>query len=162
MPAVVVPARAGVLSAAGLVGAPVQVDLVRSWHPDLDDADIAAALDELARRAGPAAEVVTSVDCRYAGQSHEMTVPTVEDFPAEHERRNGYARPGGRVEVVALRVSARTPSPRRLEDLPVPAGRRPARGPAVLAEEDCTVWVPDGWVAEVGGGGAWILRRSRS
>ena len=38
-------------------------------------------------------EIVTTVDCRYPGQSHEITVPTVADFHAEHERRNGYARP---------------------------------------------------------------------
>jgi hypothetical protein len=40
--------------------------------------------------------------------------------------------------------------------------RSDAVGPCVLAEPDCTVWVPDGWTAEVGGGGSWILRRSKS
>jgi N-methylhydantoinase A/oxoprolinase/acetone carboxylase beta subunit len=119
-------------------------------------------LRQLADEAGPADEVVTSLDCRYAGQSHELTVPSVEDFAAEHQRRNGYARPGAPVEVVALRVSARTSSPTPVEGLPVPGGRAPAVGPAVLAEPDCTVWVPDGWSAEVGGGGSWILQRSRS
>jgi hypothetical protein len=44
-----------------------------------------------------------------------------------------------------------------------PAGdRTDATGPTVLAEPDCTVWVPEGWSAAVGGGGVWILRRSRS
>jgi N-methylhydantoinase A/oxoprolinase/acetone carboxylase beta subunit len=162
MAAVVVPPRAGVLSAVGLVGAPQQTDVVHSWPDPLDHAGAAAALDAMAREAGAATDVVTAVDCRYAGQSHELTVPSVDDLPREHERRNGYARPGAPIEVVALRVSARTPSPVRVEDLPLPGGRASAVGPAVLAEPDCTVWVPEGWTAEVGGGGAWILQPSRS
>ena len=162
MAAVVVPPRAGVLSAAGLVGAPTQVDLVRSWPDPGDHAGAAAALEDLAGQAGPADEVVASVDCRYSGQSHELTVRSVEDFPAAHQRRNGYARPGAPVEVVALRVSARTASPTLVEALPDPGQRAEATGPTVLAEQDCTVWVPDGWTAEVGGGGSWILQRSRS
>jgi N-methylhydantoinase A/oxoprolinase/acetone carboxylase beta subunit len=162
MAAVVVPPRAGVLSAAGLVGAPTQVDLVRSWPEPGDHDSAAAALEQLARDAGPADEIFPSVDCRYAGQSHELTVPSVDDFAAEHERRNGYARPGAPIEVVALRVSARTVSPTPVQGLPDPGERAPAAGPAVLAEQDCTVWVPGGWTAEVGGGGSWILQRSRS
>ena len=33
------------------------------------------------------------------------------------------------------------------------------RGPAVIAEADCTIWVAEGWTARVGGGGAWVLTR---
>ena len=162
MAAVVVPPRAGVLSAVGLVGAPTQVDLVRSWPDPADHAGAAAALEQLARDAGRADDVVAAVDCRYAGQSHELTVASVDDFPAAHQRRNGYARPGAPIEVVALRVSARTASPTPVEGLPDPGERMPAEGPVVLAEPDCTVWVPEGWTAEVGGGGSWILQRSKS
>ena len=36
------------------------------------------------------------------------------------------------------------------------------RGPAVIAEADCTIWVAEGWTAEVGGGGAWVLTRQRT
>jgi N-methylhydantoinase A/oxoprolinase/acetone carboxylase beta subunit len=135
---------------------------VRSWPDPLDHAGVGAALAALSEEAGDATEVIASIDCRYVGQSHELTVASVEEFAAEHERRNGYARPGAPVEVVAVRVSARTPSPTPVESLPVPDGRPAAVGPAVLAEPDCTVWVPEGWTAEVGGGGSWILRRSRS
>jgi N-methylhydantoinase A/oxoprolinase/acetone carboxylase beta subunit len=155
MAAVVVPPRAGVLSAVGLLTAPRQVDLVSS----------VATADELAARAAallPGAEVETSVDCRYAGQSHELTVPDVGAFEAEHERRNGYRRPGAAIEVVAVRAKARLPAPLTHDELGAPAERQPATGPAVLAEPDCTVWVPERWAAEVGGGGSWILRRSRS
>ena len=194
MAAVVVPPRAGVLSAVGILGAPQQVDVVRSWptprkHDGLSEgrfhlARVAArrllrlppdtpARVALAAGTGAAGvvlpdgthvEVTLSVDCRYAGQSHELTVPTVVDFEDEHRRRNGYARPGAPIEVVAVRASARLASPIDVEKLPLPEGvlRRSAVGPAVLAEPDCTVWVPPGWTAEVGGGGSWILRRSRS
>jgi N-methylhydantoinase A/oxoprolinase/acetone carboxylase beta subunit len=194
MAAVVVPLRAGVLSAVGILGAPQQVDVVRSWptprmHDGLSQgrfhlARVAArrllrlppdtpARVVLAAGTGTAGvvlpdgshvEVMLSVDCRYAGQSHELTVPTVAEFEEEHERRNGYARPGAPVEVVAVRASARLASPIEVEKLPLPEGvwRRATVGPAVPAEPDCTVWVPPGWAAEVGGGGSWILRRSRS
>ncbi len=160
MAAVIVPPRAGVLSAAGILGAPRQTDVVRSWPTPGDLAGLEAALAEVAIEAG-GFEVVTSVDCRYVGQSHELTVATVADFPAEHQRRNGYQRYGAPVEVVALRASGRTPSP--IESLPPPEGERlPLTGPVVVSEPDCTVWVPEGWRADVGEGGSWILRRSRS
>ena len=82
----------------------------------------------------------------------------------EHQRRNGYSRPAAVVETVTVRVTGRDPAPMALDELPPPMGtpRRAAEGPAVLAEPDCTVWLPAGWTAAVGGGGSWILRRSRS
>jgi N-methylhydantoinase A/oxoprolinase/acetone carboxylase beta subunit len=201
MPAVVVPPRAGVLSAVGMLAAPRQADRVISWpHPqdhagaeraaaamaaelsaeleaelnaDLGaelsaelNADLGAELSaelhaELHGHVGSRQPVVeTALDCRYAGQSHELTVATVSGFEAEHRRRNGYARPGTPIEVVALRASARTASPVQLVDVPDPdlrSGRHV--GPAVIAEPDCTIWVAEGWTARVGGGGAWVLTR---
>ncbi|HEV3133528.1 MAG TPA: hydantoinase/oxoprolinase family protein [Acidimicrobiia bacterium] len=163
MRAVIVPPRAGVLSAVGLVCSPRQRELVRSWPEPLEHAGLAAALDRVAAEAvalvgGHDAEVERLVDCRYAGQSHELTVAGPDEFPAEHERRNGFARPGAPVEVVALRVRARRPAPLSPADLP-PVARSEVRGPAVVAESDCTVWVPDGWRAEPGPLGAWVLTR---
>ena len=191
MAAVVVPPRAGVLSAVGLLGSPPQEDMVLSWPTPLDHERVAAARFDLARaaarrllgvaddvparvtlsaatgvatvRIGEAAvDVALSVDCRYAGQSHEITVPAVAAFDDEHERRNGFRRDGAPVEVVALRASARLDAVVDVGGLPAVSGREAAVGPCVLAEPDCTVWVPDGWDAEVGGGGSWILRRSKS
>ena len=162
MAAVVVPPRAGVLSAVGLLCAPRQRTLVRSWPTPADHDGLAEALTELGDRAaalvGEGAEVATSVDCRYAGQSHELTVATVEDFADEHVRRNGYARPGSPVEVVALRASARTPPAVRPEDLGT-VERSPARGPSVVAEPDCTIWIPEGWSAEVSPDGSYVITR---
>jgi N-methylhydantoinase A/oxoprolinase/acetone carboxylase beta subunit len=163
MRAVIVPPRAGVLSAVGLVCSPRQRELVRSWPEPLAHAGLATALDRVADEAvalvgGRDVEVERLVDCRYEGQSHELTVSSPESFPAEHERRNGFARQGAPVEVVSLRVRARRPAPLSPSDLPAVA-RSEVRGPEVVAEPDCTVWVPDGWRAEPGALGAWVLTR---
>jgi N-methylhydantoinase A/oxoprolinase/acetone carboxylase beta subunit len=167
MAAVVVPPRAGVLSAVGLLCSPRQADVVRSWPTPGSVEGLADALDRLGEdaaktvAAGGRHEVVveTAVDCRYTGQSHELRVPSPEDFPAEHRRRNGFSRPGAPVEVVALRARATAPAPLTVEALGRPPPRRPATGPTVLAEPDCTLWVPPGWRAEVSGDGAWVLKR---
>jgi N-methylhydantoinase A/oxoprolinase/acetone carboxylase beta subunit len=175
MPCVIVPARAGVLSAVGILGAPRQVDLVRSWATPLDHRNVETALRALGDEAaedlgGPSRpeptvglsvepSVELSLDCRYVGQSHELRVASVEDFHAEHERRNGYRRDNHPVEVVALRATARLPAPVRIDELP-PVERAGATGPSVVAEADCTIWIPDGWVAEPGQAGALILRRT--
>src|SRR5690606_32022920 len=153
MPAVVVPARAGVLSAVGLLTAPRRRDLVRSWPTPDDHAGLGAALASLADRArslvrAPAGEVTATpaLDCRYRGQSDELTVPEVAAFHDEHGRRNGYARPDDRVEVVALRAAATGPPAAPVEDLPVaPRLDRLVDGRAVIAEPDCTIWVAEGW-----------------
>ena len=167
MPAVVVPPRAGVLSAVGLLCSPRKRDLVRSWATPDDHTGLADGLARLADEAldavgrHPDAEVTTGVDCRYRGQSHELTVPSIDAFADEHRRRNGYARPGAPVEVVALRATARVPAALTPADLgPPPAGgRSETTGPAVLAEADCTVWVPEGWNAGVAADGSWVLTR---
>jgi N-methylhydantoinase A/oxoprolinase/acetone carboxylase beta subunit len=164
MAAVVVPPRAGVLSAVGLLCSPRQRDVVRSWPTPHDHDGLGAARAELADQArslvGAGAEATTSVDCRYAGQSHELTVAGVADFAEEHRRRNGYARPGAPVEVVALRARARGPAPLDAAGLGPPAAeRRPLKGPGVVAEPDCTVWVPEGWSADVADDGSWVLTR---
>jgi N-methylhydantoinase A/oxoprolinase/acetone carboxylase beta subunit len=164
---VLVPARAGVFSAVGLVGSPRRRELVRSWN---DAGDHAAALAALAARArgavgdtpdAPDAEVAleTFVDCRYAGQSHELTVPSVAAFPAAHAQHNGYTRDGVAIEVIALRARASRPAPLRIDELPVPR-RAVVTGPAVVAEADCTMWVPGGWTARPGATGAWVVTRA--
>jgi N-methylhydantoinase A/oxoprolinase/acetone carboxylase beta subunit len=188
MPRVIVPARAGVLSAVGLLTAPRRRDLVRSWPTPGDHTGLDAARAELADRAralvaAPSGrggerddmiEVATALDCRYRGQSHELTVEDLAAFHDEHRRRNGYARPDDPVEVVALRATATRPPVVEAEALPAPErlAERPERGaddahqppevvgPAVIAEPDCTVWVAEGWVARAGVAGALVLRRT--
>ena len=158
MRAVVVPPRAGVCSASGLLCAPRAREVVRTFTGN----DVDGALARIAGEAAalvPDAVVQTAVDCRYVGQSHELTVPTVADFPAEHERRNGHARPGAPVEVVAVRARAVAAAPLRLSDLP-PVTRGFVSGPAAVAEQDCSVWIPAGWRAEPRALGAWVIERT--
>ncbi len=166
MPAVVVPARAGVLSAVGLLTAPRRRDLVRSWptpadHTGLDGALAALADEARALVGGVDAAVESAMDCRYRGQSHELTVAGVDEFHDEHRRRNGYARPEDPVEVVAIRAVATRPPAVAADSLPDPPARLEGdrAGPAVIAEADCTIWVPEGWVARPGAAGALVLRR---
>jgi N-methylhydantoinase A/oxoprolinase/acetone carboxylase beta subunit len=207
MDAVIVPARAGVLSAVGILGAPMQVDLVRSVPDPLDHAGARQLSDELwhearelllqqlgavlvqpeptvteldipeaggVRMSGisvaapywslpsgeplPPVQLDATFDCRYAGQSHELNVRSPLRFHREHRLRNGYERRDHPVEVVAVRARAWVESPVRMADLPPPE-RSGAVGPAVIAEPDCTIWVPEGWMAEPGAAGALVLRR---
>ena len=123
MSTVIVPARAGVLCAAGLLASPVQHDAVRS----LRDLDVEAALEEVRAEVAaalPGSDVETAVDCRYTGQSHEITVPAIADFHAAHARRNGYERQDTPVEVVAVRATGRVTSEIAVERLPAPRARR--------------------------------------
>ena len=158
MRAVIVPPRAGVCSAAGLLCAPKAREVVHTFAGG-SLADALAAVEREARaRVGADALVETSVDCRYVGQSHELTVPAPEAFPAEHERRNGHIRPGAPIEVIAVRARAQVAAPLRITDLP-DVERSRVIGPRVVAEPDCTMWVPDGWRAEPRELGAWVLER---
>ena len=86
-------------------------------------------------------------------------------FHAEHELRNGFARPDAGVEVVAVRATSLRQPALQLTDLPVPEHRasfEPVVGPQVIAEPDCTIWLAEGWRAEPGAAGALVLRRDGS
>jgi N-methylhydantoinase A len=131
-----------VLSALGLLAAPVTVDRARAHLGDLHDPaqrnDLAAVWEGLAAdaRAGTraqgltAATVTRSADLRYHGQAFELEVPAegllgsagvdleglAARFHAAHEERYGYRRDAAVIEVVTLRVRAEGPTP----DLPLP------------------------------------------
>jgi N-methylhydantoinase A/oxoprolinase/acetone carboxylase beta subunit len=160
MRAVIVPPRAGAFSAAGLLVAPRRRELVRSWPTPGSVVGLGDTLAALAREAsasvGGAEQVETFVDCRYAGQSHELTVRRPEDFVGEHQRRNGFARPDAPIEVVALRARGSRPAALTIDGLP-DADRTVVPGPHVVPEPDCTVWVPDGWIATPAALGAWLI-----
>jgi N-methylhydantoinase A/oxoprolinase/acetone carboxylase beta subunit len=171
MPTVIVPAAAGVLSAVGLLTSPRRREVVRSRVEPADHAGLAdeaaelssAALAALGAVGDPAAAVEVAYDCRYAGQSHELRVPTVDAFPAEHVRRNGVDRPGDPIEVTAVRAVGTLPPPATIEEvLGAWEGRwtDPVVGPVAVAREDCTIWVADGWVGEPGPLGSLVLHRS--
>jgi len=131
---VMVPAHPGLLCAHGLLVADVRSDFSLSRLADLRKAgaqgvnagfaDLKHSVDawfELERIEPAQRSVERALDLRYAGQSHELTVPVQrEDFresdlPAlvarfreEHVRVYGYA-PDGPVQIVTYRITARTP-----------------------------------------------------
>jgi N-methylhydantoinase A/oxoprolinase/acetone carboxylase beta subunit len=119
------------------------------------------AVEEPAGDQSPRVEV--AFDCRYAGQSHELRVASVDGFPAEHRRHNGYDRPGHPVEVTAVRAVATRPAPASIAEASAAWvgrwGGDVVTGPTVVARQDCTIWVGDGWVGSEGALGALVLRR---
>ena len=129
-PAVIVPPRAGLLSALGLLATPVAVDQVRTRLATLG-ADAGATLEhewsvlereareELRAQVGDVASIRRTADCRYRGQAFELEVDAPVAEPARiaagfhdaHEERYGYAQRDEAVEVVNLRVRAEAASP---------------------------------------------------
>jgi N-methylhydantoinase A len=127
-----VPPHPGLLSAYGMLAAPVAREASRTvlvatgqvgWREDvaeelttLGTGAAAQLLEEDASR--EIVPVELHVDARYRGQSFELRVPAdgepgawVERFHAAHEERYGYARRDAVVEAVTLRAIARAPGP---------------------------------------------------
>jgi len=155
MTRVVIPPAPGLFSAFGLLYSEVEHHYVRTWRrrtrgldaTELNDAF--ARLEDEARHqlaaegfSGAAVRLERSVDCRYQGQSFELTVPVTaglaidEAFGREHERTYGHrAGPDEPVEIVSLRVVGRGLSERpRVVDRPAAdlAPRPPEPAPAML------------------------------
>jgi N-methylhydantoinase A len=129
---VLVPPHPGVLSALGLLAAPVTVDRAHSRLSDttgLSNDDLAAGWDALGEEAHAvlaeqAVEVAAerrSADLRYRGQAFELEVAAPEGppdvaalvaaFHAAHAARYGYEQPEAAVELVTLRVRLEGPVP---------------------------------------------------
>jgi N-methylhydantoinase A len=137
MRSVVVPPAAGVFSALGLLLSRPRWDrarsvLLRDGHSGTLDAEMSRLIDEtvsdyLVSIGSEVSEVVSRVDARYLGQSHETTISYVpgegwetleERFHHAHRERNGFARPGTPIEAVTLRVAAMGDAAVRWSDLP--------------------------------------------
>ena len=117
-----VPRANGVLSALGLLAAPLRHDASRTIREPLDGIDAEAVeeryerlLEQVRGEMGSPGGVTTTrqADLRYAGQSHELTVEigapfsparAAERFHAAHERARGYRLPEESIEVVTIRV----------------------------------------------------------
>lgn len=141
-PLAIVPARAGVLSALGLLLAPERRDVsVSVMAPVEEEHTWTSAAREASDRAMRAwgrvggGSVALVAECRYRGQSHELPVPVDEAHPSalrgafdgEHQRRNGFARPDALVEVVVVRARIEGAPPLVLADLPAhPEGPAPS------------------------------------
>jgi N-methylhydantoinase A len=119
---VVIPRAGGVLSALGLLGADERHDAVRTHRTRLAAADTETVRDLLSALEGEvrsaatdpeAASVTFEADCRYVGQSHEITIP-IDSFDRDrlrsrfqdaHQRAHGYTLDDP-VELVTLRATA--------------------------------------------------------
>jgi N-methylhydantoinase A len=120
---VLIPPRAGLLSAWGLMGADERHPLSRTVLWPLDSkssaARVARAFAELERQArrkwGGGLRFRRSADLRYRGQSFEIEIPwgtrPEREFHAAHERLYGYARSGSPIEIVNLNLEAGRPGP---------------------------------------------------
>lgn len=125
---VIIPPANGVLSAFGLLAADERHDAARTYRTGLDAIDTAVIeqrYDSLeasvldATTDSETATVTRRVDLRYVGQSHELTVPVPDPFDADvaakrfqdrHEKQRGYRLDDEPIELVTLRVTARTAS----------------------------------------------------
>jgi N-methylhydantoinase A len=113
MRAVIVPEYAGALSALGMLMADAVRDYAAGVLGKHNVKKIFADLERRARRESSGAEIERTADLRYLGQSYELNVPWNEGDPEalfhrEHEKIYGYANPERAVEIVTIRVRART------------------------------------------------------
>jgi N-methylhydantoinase A len=120
---IVVPARAGILSAQGMVFAEPSFDFVQALFlsgsaigPPLLDEAVAglehralAEVGQLCREGIP--EVRHFLDLRYQGQSFELTIPFREGFQEQfhqtHEQSFGYCLRDAPLELVSIRCTVR-------------------------------------------------------
>ena len=166
---IIIPPASGVFSALGLLFARIQHRLVAVCWYDVDKADC-AALNASAEKLFEDAAVMMAgeglaldrselqfiLELRYAGQSSELGIPVKEKlltpailasaakaFHLEHERTYGYSNPGERVQIVNLRLRAR--SLERWDHLPSPSALK--RKPAGASVERPVYFGPgSGWV----------------
>jgi N-methylhydantoinase A/oxoprolinase/acetone carboxylase beta subunit len=160
MSAVLVPPYAGVFSALGLLLSPLRHDLSRSVIGlSLDSLDeVVASLESQARRemksvlGTEARDLVTTVDARYRGQSHETSVGYVAgsgrlraDFESAHLVRNGFVTPETDLEIVTVRVAALAPPLLTWADIEgtLEPGYE-AFGPTIIEGADSTTYLAEG------------------
>lgn len=164
------PVGAGVFSALGLLDAPDAweeslgvLGTERGWEETYSD------LKRAAVQHVPDAGVVRRVaDMRYQGQSHDLAVEIVGDrgdaeraFEALHRDVFGTAFEGRPVQWVTARVRVEGPrgTPAMIDTGGSPAATQDGVvdreslveevGPLVVIDDDCTIYVADGWSAEV-------------
>jgi N-methylhydantoinase A len=144
-PRALVPPDPGLLSAYGILTAPLSREVSRTLLCSTREADATARVSEalmelehLASRAlanegaDPSmVRVVSHVDARYRGQSFELSVVAdpadhgwIERFHASHAQRYGYRRDDAPVEVVTVRSAATAPGP-EVEPTPLPEADGP-------------------------------------
>jgi len=129
MRTIVIPPAPGVLSAMGLMLAPVQHESISTYEVPLDQADLEAVRSIFARLDAECVERMETdgvpdgtagvehyAEMRYVGQSHQLEVPlnypvtdstldaAVSTFHQAHERTYGHSDPDAGIELVSLRA----------------------------------------------------------
>ena len=186
--AVIVPEHAGTLSALGMLMADAARDYAAGVLGRAHVEAAFAALERRARRESPGAALARSADLRYRGQSYELNVPwesrpqAEARFHREHARIYGYALAERDLEIVTIRVRARSgvakPKLVRAPSSPAPpmarrvwtggawkrapvwnrAGLRTTqRGPALVADYGSTTLIPRGWRFRVDAPGNLVI-----
>jgi N-methylhydantoinase A len=126
IPMLLVPRESSIFCAAGMLMSDFKHDFVRAYKATIDDADMTrigqllAEMEEQGRQilagervAADRIEVSSSLDLRYVGQWHELTLPVADldprriatAFHAEHDHLFGYSTDEMPVEVLACRVT---------------------------------------------------------
>ena len=186
---VIVPEYAGALSALGMLMADAVRDHAAGVLGRRDIEKMFATLEHRARRKSPGAEIERTADLRYRGQSYELNVPWNQGDPTamfhrEHEKIYGYANPDRDVEIVTIRVRARTTleKPKLIRSGSTKAGKpdqrrlwtgggwkkmdlwkreqlsdRTKHGPALVLDYGSTTLVPPGWKFRVDRAGNLLL-----
>ncbi len=189
MRTVIVPEYAGALSALGMLMADAVRDYAAGVLGNQHMEKTFAGLERRARKESPGAEIERTADVRYLGQSYELNVPWNDGDPTtlfhrEHEKIYGYANPDREVEIVAIRVRARTtlekpkltrsgarksgkPGQRRVwigggwKQIGVwpraGVSDRATQGPALVLDYGSTTLVPPGWKFRVDRAGNLLL-----
>lgn len=145
MKSVLVPPHSGAFSALGLLLARPRVEASATIMDEPGRPEVAQALAGLAEEASQRfnetfhrshIEMVSTVEVRYSGQSHEVSIPyregrVIEDFEEEHRRRFGFDLGSVAVEVVNGRVAALGAPPLTWDaaGLAQTPGREPSGGP---------------------------------
>ena len=147
--AVIVPPRAGVGSAVGLLASPRRagsraVASAGSRSPTRAP----RSRDGRARRAS--APMPSSRPRSTAATSARATSSRWRTPTTSRPSTNGATVTRARARRSRSSRCEPAPRPPRRSTSPTcpPSTARVVRGPAVVAEPDCTVWIPDGWVAE--------------
>ena len=167
---IIIPPASGVFSALGLLFARIQHRLVAVYWHDVDRIDFAALNQKVQHLLHDASEMMSAegvptahvdlqlvLDMRYAGQSSELGIPILhpvvsrqmlvdatEQFHQEHERTYGYASRDERVQIVNLRLRARSMD--RQEHLPVPSALRSRKANGTAPAERPVYFGTRGWV----------------
>ena len=212
---VIVPPAPGVFSAVGLLEAHPEHHFVQTFITPVSNIDLGAineAINVMVKRAsislaedGYGVDQVRwtrRLDIRYIGQAHELTVRTnasfidslemekmVKRFHSEHDRTYGHKAPDEPVEVVNLRLSARSTVGNVMPLRPLAVGSSdeavrdayfgpqrgiistpvvgrgaltsdPRDGPIIIEEYDATTVVPPGSTVEVDTGNNMVIKVS--